>query len=249
MIFNWEDEFREKLVLDGIDLEDNVYYLDRSLDALSGCVVEDEEDYWIYVELDDNFNIKSIECDCGKDKCHHMTALLHVGSSKFKRDIEYGNLVDNLDTDRLMEFLKEQIEYNDEIKEEFKDKFLCDFINDDEFSLEDKLFLILDDYDWAKYITDYVKGDLTQLYEDGHHVETFYLITEMFDKVIFGYTFEYETKLKECYSIICELLEKISKSHPQLIRQFLKHCSEHNYHDLYPSFAKLADDLNEAVMR
>lgn len=66
MIFKWRDEFSEKLVLDGIDLEEDVSYVERSINLLSGCVMDGENEYWVYIELDDDFKIKSMECDCKK---------------------------------------------------------------------------------------------------------------------------------------------------------------------------------------
>ena len=247
MIFNWEEEFSEDLSLKGIDLEDDVDCINRSINMLSGCVMEDDEEYWVYIELDDNFEIKSMECDCGKTKCHHMTALLHAGNFKYQRDIEFEELVDDLDNTKLKKFLKNQISYNKEIQEEFIDEFRDDFIKDDEFSLEDKLFVILDYYDWQSLITDYVENDLVKLYDDGYYSETFYLISAMFDEVLEDITYNPETELKKCYSLISELLKKLSKTKPELIRGFLKHCIEHNYLSIYPRFKKLLDDLKDVL--
>lgn len=247
MIFNWEEEFTEKLVLNGMEIEDDVKYLNRSINLLSGCVVEDQEEYWVYIELDDNFHIKSLECDCGEDKCHHMTALLNADGFNFQRDIEYGELADNLDKSKLIEFFKEQIDYNNELKEDFIDEFRCDFIKDKDFPLDDKLFMILDYYDWKSLITDFVKNDLTKLYDDGYYSETFYLISLIYERILSAITYESESELKGCYSIIVDLLKKLSKTNPNLIRQFLKHCIEHNYLALYPPFKELLGDLKDIL--
>lgn len=247
MIFNWEEKFTEKLVLNGMEIEDDVEYLNRSINLLSGCVLEGGEEYWVYIELDDEFNIKSMECDCGEDKCLHMTALLHADSFNFQRDIEYGEFVGNLDNSKLMEFVKEQVDYNDDLKEDFIQEFRCDFINDKDFPLEDKLFLIMDYYDWESLITDFVKKDLTELFDDGYYSETFYLISLMYERILSAITYESESELNECYSHIVELLKKLSKTSPKLIRQFLKHCIEHNYTALYPPFRKLLGDLKDVL--
>lgn len=247
MIFNWEEKFSEELSLNGIDLEDDVEYINRSINLLSGCVIENDEEYWVYIELDDNFEIKSLECDCGKAKCHHMTALLHAENFKYHRDIEFEELVDDLDNNKLKMFIKDQLSFNEEFQEAFADEFRNDFIKDDEFSLEDKLFLILDYYDWQSLITDYVENDLVKSYDDGYYSETFYLISAMFDEVINDITYNPETELKKCYSVISKLLKKLSKTKPELIRGFLKHCIEHDYLNMYPQFRKLLGDLKDVL--
>ena len=247
MIFNWEEKFSEDLSLKGIELEDDVEYINRSINLLSGCVIENGENYWVYIELDDAFEIKSLECDCGKSKCHHMTALLHAENFNFSRDIEYDELVDDVDTSKLKKFIKNQLPYNDEFREDFVDEFRKDFINDKEFPLEDKLFIIFDYYDWQPLLTGYVENDLVKLYEYGYYSETFFLISAMFDKVIDDITYNPETELKKCYSIISDLLEKLSKTKPELIRGFLKNCVEHNYLSIYPQFKKLLGDLKNAL--
>lgn len=244
MIFNWEDKFSEDLSLKGIDLEDDVEYIDRSIDYLSGCVVEGDEQYWVHIKLDEGFEIKSLECDCGKSKCHHMTALLHAESFNFSRYIEFEDWVDDLDTSKVIKFLKNQLPYIDELKEEFVTKFRDDFLKDEEFPLEDKLFLILDCFEWQSLLTSFVENDLVKLYDEGCYSETFFLISVMFDKVIEEITYD-PKEIKKCYSVITDLLEKLSKTNPELIRGFLKHCVEHNYLSLYPPFKKLFNNLKD----
>lgn len=243
MILNWENEFSEKLVIEGIDLEDDVSQMSRTMNYLSGFVCEKGKNSFVGIELNDDFKIENLECDCGKKKCHHMTALIHASELEFKSDIDYGMMVDNINDDKVIDFIKSELDYNEDLLDEFKDKFIKDILDEDDFPLDDKLFLILDYYDWTSLITDYVKNDLMKLYEDGYYDETFYLISVMFNKVIDRYTYDSQSNLKECYFIICVLIKKLSKDRPELIKQFLKHCKDHNYLNVYPKFRKLYSNL------
>ena len=239
MIFNWEKEFSEDMILEGIDFEDEISYLDRSISTVSGCVKDNDDEYWVYVELDDNFEIESIECDCGESRCCHMTALLNAENSEFTQYIEYEEFIDKLDSGKLIEFIKDQISYNEECQEDFIDEFRLDFLKKEDFPLDHKLYLILDYYNWQSLITDYVKNDLIALYEDGCYDETFYIISALFSKVLDDVTFNPETELNECYSIIIDLIKKLSAHKPELVKQFLEHCINHNYLEIYPPFRKL----------
>ena len=239
MIFKWKEEFSEKIVLDGIDLEDDVSYVDRSIDYLSGCVSEGKNDYWVHIYLTDDFTIESMECDCKKEKCHHMTALLHANDFKFSKSIEYEFLIDNLDKDKLIEFLKDEVVYNDDCQDEFNDKFRIDILKDDYVPLDEKLFFIFDYYDWPSIITDFVKNDVAELYEKGEYDETFYLVSLIFKKVIDRHTYDDYTDLNECYNALVDLIRKLSKTRPDLIRKFIEDCKNHNYLIIYPPFRKL----------
>lgn len=239
MIVNWEREFSKKLVLDGIDLEDNVGDLDRSVNMISGNVREDDNEYLVIIELDDDFKIKSLECECGKKKCPHMTALLHANNFKFKKDIEYNLLVDEVEEDKLVEFVKEQVMFNEDFLEDFKDKFRQDLLNDSEIPLDDKLFLIFDYYKWQSLIGDFIKKDLMKLYEDGYYSETYYLISVMFKKILSDVTYNPESELEKSYMILIDLIDKLSGLKHDLIESFITHCINHNYLSTYPPFEKL----------
>ena len=239
MIFNWEEEFSEKLVLDGIDMEDDVSSIDRTIDHLSGCVSDGKNDYWVHIDLTDDFRIESMECDCNKGKCSHMTALLHANNFKFRKYIEYNLLIDNLDKDKLIKFLKDLVMYDDDCQDEFNDKFLCDILKDKKVPMDEKVFFIFEYYDWPSIITDFVKNDVTELYNNGNYDETFYLVSIMFKDVIDRHTYDNCTDLKECYNAFVELIRKLSKTRPDLIKKFMEDCKNHNYLNLYPPFWKI----------
>lgn len=244
MIVKWEDEFSENLVLDGIDLEDDVSCIDRTIDHLSGCVSEGENDYWVYIYLTDDFRIESMECDCNKDKCAHMTALLHANDFKFQKYIEYDLLIDNLDKDKLIEFIKDEVMYKDECQYEFNAKFRDDILKDDEIPMDEKLFFIFEYYDWPSIISDFVKNDVYKLYDNGNYDETFYLVSIMFKKVIDRHAYDDYTELKDCYNALVELIRKLSKTMPDLIREFMEDCKNHNYLKLYPSFQNVYNEFH-----
>lgn len=244
MIFKWEDEFSEKLVLDGIDLEDDVSSIDRTIDHLSGCVSEGEDDYWVEIYLTDDFRIESMECDCKKDKCRHMTALLHANDFKFRKYIDYDLLIDNLDKDKLIEFIKDEVKYNDECQDEFNDKFRDDVLKDDEVPMDEKLFFIFEYYDWPSIITGFIKNDVAELYDEGNYDETFYLVSIIFKNVIDRHTYDDYTDLKDCYNALVELIRKLSKTKPDLIREFMEDCKNHNYLMLYPPFKRVYKEFH-----
>lgn len=244
MIFNWEKKFSENQVLNGIDLMYDITEMDRTIDSLSGYVNENCEEYWVSIELDDDFNIKSMKCSCAKSKCHHMTALIQADTEYFKKDMDCRTFVDDIDDDKLIDFLKDQLVYNEEFQMDFIDEFRDGMLKNDKLETEDKLFLILNSPKWDDLLTDFVKNDLTKLYDEEKYHETFYLITAMFYKVIQEISFSEDSKLVPCYNILEDLIIKLSEMEPELIKKFIHECREDGYGMIYPEFRKLISKLD-----
>ena len=245
MIFAWKDSFSEKLLSEGRDLIDYVFDVDRSIDSVYGEVQENGRSYFVKICLSDDFKISSLECSCNKNRCCHMVAVLLENDFQFSRDIMYYELVKDVDEVKLKEFVKNQMLLNDDYSDNFKRTFQLDLIRDDKLPLEDRLYLILDYYDWEELIGDFVTNDLTKYYNDGYHRETFYLISVMFEVLLRRYTFGDESEIAECYLAVENLIKKLSKTEPDLINAFLKECVDKDYHRIYPPFARLYDELSQ----
>lgn len=245
MIFDWENYFSEKLVLGGIDLEDNVSSITRNIDYISGFVKDGNDDYLVSICIDDNFRIESVECECGKSKCCHMTALLHALNYSHNKDIEYADVVDSLDKDKLIEFVKDQITYNEDSLDDFKDKFKNDYLHHELLSYEDELFAIFDYYGWEDDLKIYIENDLMECYESKEYRYTLFLITLLFGKLIDRHSFDEEADLKKSYDTVVDLIEKIAMHHEDLVFDFLYHCLIHNYSAMYPPFLVLMKFFND----
>ena len=245
MIFDWQDYFPEKLVLDGIDLEDGVNMITRRIDYVSGYVKDKDNEYNVSIDIDDNFQIKSVECECGKSKCRHMTALLHALNYSDNKYIEYDMVVGDLDKDKLIEFLKDQLNYNEELLEDFRDEFRNDYLHHDLLDYEDELFAIFDYYDWEDDLKIFIENDLVECYEQKEYRYTLYLITLLFHKLIDKLCFDEESDLQKSYDIVVDLIKKISAYHKDLVFDFLYYCLRHNYSAMYPQFHVLMKFFDE----
>lgn len=241
VVFDWEDEFSEKLLEKGLDLEDEVTDIDVGFNLVSGHC----EDNLIIIELDDEFKIKSLECDCGKKKCYHMTALLYASQIGFEKDIFYEDYLGDLNKDKLIDFLKDHLNDNEDVLSDFKFEFNEDLINIKDIPLDIKLYWIFEGIDWDEKLTKFVKTDLTKLYEDEYYLETFYLIDALFDRLIDKYSFDEENNLEECWLNTVDLIYKLYEKHPKLIIKFLSQCSDRNY-DTYPVFESF-NKLNRKI--
>lgn len=147
MIFKWEDYFSQKLLDEGLNPQIKVMSVTRSIGNVS-VIVEEKNDSYIFIDIDDNFQIESCECECGKAKCHHMTALIYVLNYSHNKDVEYDRIFDELDSDKLMNFLKNQLTYNEDLLDDFKESFRQDILHHHILSYENGIFTILDGYDW-----------------------------------------------------------------------------------------------------
>ena len=232
MIFDWEKEFDEKTLSDALDLEDNVKDLDVGYELIYGLV----DECFVYIGLSDDFKIESLECDCSKKRCKHMAAVLYASES-FKKDVEYDLFVDDLDDSKLIKFLKEELSYNEDLLEEFKDNFRNDIISESEMYPELKLYIILDDIFWQENLPGFIEDDLMKSYETDKR-EAIYLIASMFDRVIDAYSFDEENKLENSWKTLEKLIIKLYDDMPEIVYMFLEKCTDRNY-DTYPAFKKL----------
>lgn len=164
MIFNWNEEFTENQILNGIDLMNDITEVDRTINELSGTVNENGEEYWVKIELNDDFTIKSLKCSCKKRRCHHMAALLQDDMEYFKRDIDCRVFLEDIKADKLMNFIEKQLIVNWGCQEDFIEEFRFEMLKSDKLKTEDKLFLILRYPKRDDLMTDFVKDDLTELY-------------------------------------------------------------------------------------
>ena len=243
MIFKWQDKFTEDQILNGIDLMLDITEMDRTINTLSGTVNEKGEEYYVDIELNDDFTVKSMNCSCEKSKCHHMAALLESDMEYFKKDMDCSVFVDDIDNGRIMDFIKNQLIVNWKCQKDFIYEFRSDMLENEKLEIEDKLSLILLYPKCDDLLTDFVKNDLTGLYDDGKYVEVFYLISSMFRAVLSDISFEDDSKLWDCYRMIEEMIVKLSEFEPGLVRDFIYDCREEGYGIYFPEFRKLISKL------
>lgn len=96
MIFKWENYFTEKQLEDAFDLDIKVESVMRSINYISADVIENGETYQVSIDINDKFQIESCECECGKLKCRHMTAVIYALDYDNKY-IEYDMTVEHPD--------------------------------------------------------------------------------------------------------------------------------------------------------
>ena len=232
MIFDWEKEFDEKTLCDGMDLEDDVVDLDVGYELIYGWV----DDCFVQIGLTDDFKIETLECECGENRCRHMAAVLYASRS-FKKDVEYEVFVDDLDKDKLIGFLKRELPFNDDLMDEFKSRFRKDILAESDMYPELKLYIILDDMDWQEDLREFIEDDLMKSYETDKR-EAIYLIASMFDRVIDAYSFDGQTKLRKSWKTLEKLIIGLYDDVPEIVYRFLDDCVSRNY-DIYPAFKKL----------
>lgn len=245
MIFNWNEEFTENQILNGIDLMSDITEVDRTINELSGTVNENGEEYWVKIELNDDFTIKSLKCSCKKHRCHHMTALLQDDMEHFKRDMDCRVFLEDIKADKLMKFIENQLIINWECQEDFIEKFRVEMLKSDKLKTEDKLFLILRYPKRDDLLTEFVKDDLTELYGE-NPIEAFYLITSMFNTVLSDISFNEKSQLWECWRMIEDLIVEFSKIEPELVKKFMYSCREEGYGISFREFGKLLSKLNNS---
>jgi len=246
MIFKWEDYFSEKLLDEGFNPEIKVMSVTRLIDYISAIVEEKNETYIVSIDIDDNFQIESCECECGKAKCHHMTALIYALNDTHNKDVEYDMILDKLDSDKLMNFLKNQLTYNEELLDEFKDNFRQDILHHEILSYDDEIFTILDGYDWVDELNTFVENELMECYENEENKYTLYLITLFFDKLIDRHCFDEDADLNNSWNTVVDLIKKIAVNEEELVFDFLYECLKHNYSAMYPPFIELMKFFDES---
>ena len=216
MIFNWEEEFDEKTLKEGLDLEDSVMDLDVGFELIYAWV----EDNYVNIALSDDFKIESLECECGEKKCRHMTAVLYASENSFKKDAEYELFLDDLDSDKLLEFLKEMITYNDEVLDEFKDRFRNDIIVKGDMYPELRLYIILEDIFFHDNLNTFIENDLMKSYREDKR-ECIYLIASMFSNLIDAYSFDEPSKMKSSWMRVEDLIIRLYDDLPEIVYNFL----------------------------
>ena len=247
MIFKWQDKFSENQILEGIDLIDDITEMDRTINTLSGTVNENGEEYWVDIELNEDFTVKSLYCSCKKSRCRHMAALLQSDMEYFNKDMNCSLFVEDIDNDKIMEFIKKQLIVNWECHKDFIEEFRLEMLQNEKLEIEDKLCLILRYPKRDDLLIDFVKNDLTELYEEEEYVEVFYLIISMFPTVIKDISHYGDSKLWPCWSVIEDLIVKLSRVEPELVGDFIYDCREECYGIYYPEFAKLISKLKFLV--
>lgn len=243
MIFGWQEKFTEEMILKGIDVMHDITEMDRTINTLSATVNENGEEYWVNIELNDDFTVESMKCSCKKRRCHHMTAVLQADMEDFKKDMDCREFLDVVDKKKLKNFIEMQLITNWECQMDFIEKFRHDMINNDKIQIEDKLYLILLYPKYDDLLTDFVKNDLTRIYGEDP-VVAFYLITSMFYTVITDISYKKNSKLWSCWYMIEDLIIKLSKKEPGLVEGFIYECREEGYGIEYREFRKMMSKLN-----
>ncbi|MBR0271956.1 MAG: hypothetical protein IJQ68_08225 [Methanobrevibacter sp.] len=247
MIFKWEDYFTEKQLEDGFDLDIKVESVIRAINYISADVIENGKTYDVSIDINDKFQIESCECECGKEKCHHMAAVIYALDEDNKY-IEYDMAVEHLDNEKLIEFLKDQLSYNEDLLDEFKDKFRQDIIKEEILSYEDEVFMILDGIFWEENLNLFIENQLIECFNSGEYRYTLYLITLFFNRFLDKHSFDEEADMDKSWKIIVDLIEKIAQHEEDLVFDFLYECLSHNYSALYQPFGVLmkffADNFN-----
>ena len=182
MIFKWENYFTEKQMDDGFDLDIKVESVIRSINYISADVIENSKTYSVSIDINDKFQIESCECECGKVKCHHMTAVIFALDDDNKY-IDYDMTVEHLDKEKLIKFLKDQLSYNEELLDDFKDEFRQDIINGELLSYEDEIFMIMDEISWEENLGRFIENQLVECFNSGEYRYTLYLITLFFNRL------------------------------------------------------------------
>ena len=242
MILGWQKEFTENQILNGIDLIDDITEIDKEIDALSGTVNENGDEYWVNIDLNDDFTIKSMKCSCKKRRCHHMAAVLYSDMENFKKDIDSRVFLEDIDNDNLMNFLKNQLITNWECQQDFIEEFRFEMLKNDKLQIDDKLFLILRYPKCNDLLADFIRHDLAELYEEDPR-EAFYLIISMFYKVLSDISYYKDSQLMQCWHMIEEMIIGFSKIEPDLVKNFTDTCREEGYEISYLEFRKLLSKI------
>ena len=232
MIFDWRGEFSKKTLEEGRDLEDSVEDMDVGFEWFYGVV----EDNFVSVNLTKDFKFESAECKCGKKRCRHMAALLYASENSFKKDAPYDYFVDKIDSQKIVKFLKNELPYHEDLLDEFKDKFRDDILKVKMYP-ELKLYIILEDYDFADNLIEFINNDLEASYKKDKR-EAFYLASSMYSELLDACDLDEIKKLEPALKKVNSMIIRLYDDIPEIITDYLKYCMDHDY-DIYPSFQSL----------
>ena len=136
MKINFEKLFDEKILKRGYNyyLEDAVHDVTRNGNHYEGLVYGTEI-YEVQIEIDDNGNVKHMDCDCPyaeENNCKHMVALLYylendgkIESKKAIRNTDnYDKILDKISENEIKEFVLEKIYENFDFQNEFRSHFV-----------------------------------------------------------------------------------------------------------------------------
>lgn len=104
-----------------------VKFIEKNGNTVNAIVLDDYE-FKVKIKLCDEKYVDSISCECGEQSCKHMAACLHLlpnedvpdNQRKFR---EIDEIVDNLESDELIIFVKKQLKNDFNFYREFKNEF------------------------------------------------------------------------------------------------------------------------------
>ena len=136
MKINFEELFDEKILKRGYNyyLEDSVHEVTKNGNSYEGLVYGTEI-YEVQIEIDNNGNVKDMNCDCPyaeENNCKHMAALLyyleHDGQVENKKKIRdtdnYDKIIDKISENEIKEFILERLYENYDFQNEFRSHFV-----------------------------------------------------------------------------------------------------------------------------
>lgn len=104
-----------------------VKFIEKIGDTINAIVLDGYE-FKVKIKLIDDKYVDSISCDCGGESCEHMAACLHLLSNEEVPDNnekfrEIDELIDNLESDELIKFVKKQLKEDYNFYRKFKEEF------------------------------------------------------------------------------------------------------------------------------
>lgn len=104
-----------------------VKFIEKIGDTINAIVL-DEYEFEVKIKLIEGKYVDSISCNCGGESCEHMAACLHLLSNEEVPDNnekfrEINGLIDNLESDELIKFVKKQLKEDYNFYRKFKEEF------------------------------------------------------------------------------------------------------------------------------
>lgn len=104
-----------------------VKFIEKNGNTVNAIVLDDYE-FKVKIKLCDEKYVDSISCECGEQSCKHMAACLHLLSNEDVPDNqrkfrEIDEILDNLESDELIIFVKKQLKNDFNFYREFKNEF------------------------------------------------------------------------------------------------------------------------------
>lgn len=105
-----------------------VSFIEKTGNVVNG-IVQDGYDFHVKIKLSDGKYVGSISCECGGQSCRHMAACLHLLSNEEVPDngdkfSEIDEILDKLEDDELMGFVKKQLKEDYNFYRRFRQEFL-----------------------------------------------------------------------------------------------------------------------------